>query len=175
MEQLSIGDGEMLALHVRDMVGNTGRPAGQRPPQPARQQQRGGQAQPDAETLRLQFLGNPAMRQQIESQRPELGAALDDPARFAQVYQRMQDEEREAQDRQIREVADLNADPFDIDAQTRIEEMIRAERVQENLQNAIEHNPEGVLYSPRCTYDNTDCPSLRPSPYALHRCRSQRS
>jgi len=142
MEQLSIGDGEMLALHVRDMVGNTGRPAGQRAPQPARQQQRGGQAQPDAETVRLQILGNPAMRQQVSSQRPELGAALDDPARFAQVYQRMQDEEREAQEQRSRAIADLNADPFDIDAQTRIEEMIREERVQENLQNAIEHNPE---------------------------------
>ncbi|KAG4439479.1 DNA damage-inducible protein 1 [Cadophora sp. M221] len=142
MEQLAIGDGEMLALHVRDMVGNAGRPAGQRQPQPARQQQRGGRPQADAETMRLQFLGNPAMRQEVERQRPELGAALDDPIRFAQVWQRLQDAEREAQEQQSREIADLNADPFDVDAQARIEEMIRAERVQENLQNAIEHNPE---------------------------------
>ncbi|KAL2061832.1 hypothetical protein VTL71DRAFT_7210 [Oculimacula yallundae] len=142
MEQLSIGDGEMLALHVRDMVGNTGHPSGQRAPQPARQQQRGGQAQPDPETLRLQFLGNPAMRQHLETDRPELGAALDDPARFAQIYQRMQDEEQQAQEQRSRQIADLNEDPFDIDAQTRIAEMIRQERVQENLQNAIEHNPE---------------------------------
>lgn len=149
MEQLSIGDGEMLALHVRDMIGNTGRPAGQRQPQPARQQQRGGRPQADAETMRLQFLGNPAMRQEVERQRPELGAALDDPTRFAQVWQRLQDEEREAQEQQSREIADLNADPFDIDAQTRIEEMIRAERVQENLQNAIEHNPEGQSNFPK--------------------------
>jgi len=40
------------------------------------------------------------------------------------------------------QINDLNADPFDIQAQMRIAEMIREERVQENLQNAIEHNPE---------------------------------
>lgn len=47
MEQLQIGDGEMRALHVRDMVGSTGVPTGQQP-QPARQQasqqRRGGQS-----------------------------------------------------------------------------------------------------------------------------------
>ncbi|XMA16409.1 hypothetical protein WAI453_009200 [Rhynchosporium graminicola] len=143
MEQLSIGDGEMLALHVRDMVGSRERvrqqPSQQQQP---RQQQRGSQAQPDPETLRLQFLGQPAMRQQLETQRPELAAVLDNPEMFAQTYQRMQTEEQQAQYQRSREIADLNEDPFDIDAQTRIAEMIRQERVQENLQNAIEHNPE---------------------------------
>ncbi len=144
MEQLSIGDGEMLALHVRDTVGSTGFPAGQRPSPPVRQQQRGGrQPQPDPETIRLQFLGNPQMRNQVMNQRPELGEVIDDPVRFAQVWQRLQDEEAQAQNQRAREIAELNADPFDIDAQTRIAEMIREERVQENLQNAIEHNPEG--------------------------------
>lgn len=141
MEQLSIGDGEMLALHVREMVRNIGAPAGHRPPQPARQQQRG---QPDPETVRLQLLGNPVARQQVESQRPELGAVIDDPHRFAQVWQRMMDDDLAAQNQRNQEIADLNADPFDVDAQMRIAEMIRQERVQENLQEAIEHTPEGT-------------------------------
>jgi DNA damage-inducible protein 1 len=55
----------------------------------------------------------------------------------------MQEQERDDQMRRRQQIADLNADPFDIDAQMRIAEMIREERVQENLQNAIEHNPEG--------------------------------
>lgn len=55
----------------------------------------------------------------------------------------MQNQERDAQMRRRQHIADLNADPFDVEAQTRIAEMIREERVQENLQNAIEHNPEG--------------------------------
>ncbi|RDL38842.1 uncharacterized protein BP5553_03182 [Venustampulla echinocandica] len=142
MEELQIGDGEMLALHVRDMARAT-----QPQPQPARQQpnqqSRGGQGYPDPETLRLQLLGDPLMRQQAANQRPELAAALESPERFAQLFRQMQDNEREEQARRRQQIEDLNADPFDIDAQTRIAEMIREERVQENLQNAIEHNPEG--------------------------------
>lgn len=146
MEQLQIGDGEMLALHVRDMVGSTGLPAGQRQAQPARQQssQRGGGGQgPDPETLRLQLLGNPEMRQNAISQRPEIADVIDHPERFAQFLRQIQEQEREDQLKRRQQIADLNADPFDIDAQMRIAEMIREERVQENLQNAIEHNPEG--------------------------------
>jgi DNA damage-inducible protein 1 len=83
------------------------------------------------------------MRQQAMSTRPELAAVIDSPERFAQVLRQMQEQEREEQMRRRQQIADLNADPFDIDAQMRIAEMIREERVQENLQNAIEHNPEG--------------------------------
>jgi DNA damage-inducible protein 1 len=145
MEQLQIGDGEMLALHVRDMVGSTGAaPAGQRRAQPARQQRRPGEDM-DPELIRLQLLGNPQWRQQIVSQKPELGAVIEDPERFAQVYLRMQEQEREEHMRRQQAIVELNSDPFDADAQRRIEEMIREERVQENLQNAIEHNPEGTL------------------------------
>lgn len=142
MEQLQIGDGEMLALHVRDMRGSTGAAAAQRRPQPARQQQPRAGQETDPETIRLQLLGNPQMRQQVVSQRPELGAAIDSPERFAQVYRQMAEQERNEHAARQQAIADLNADPFDADAQRRIEEMIREERVQENLQNAIEHNPE---------------------------------
>jgi DNA damage-inducible protein 1 len=83
------------------------------------------------------------MRQQAISQRPELGPVIDNPERFAAVLRQMQDQEREETMRRRQQIADLNADPFDIDAQMRIAEIIREERVQENLQNAIEHNPEG--------------------------------
>lgn len=83
------------------------------------------------------------MRQQAISQRPELAPVIDSPERFAQVLRQMQEQERDDQMRRRQQIQDLNADPFDIDAQMRIAEMIREERVQENLQNAIEHNPEG--------------------------------
>ncbi|KAL3418255.1 aspartyl protease [Phlyctema vagabunda] len=141
MEALQIGDGEMLALHVRDMARS--QPPRQPPPTARPQPQpRGEGGDPDPEVIRLQLLGNPAMRQEALRQRPELAAAIDSPERFAQLLRQMQNQEREEQIRRRQHIADLNADPFDIDAQTRIAEMIREERVQENLQNAIEHNPE---------------------------------
>lgn len=86
------------------------------------------------------------MRAQAVSQRPELAAVIDNPEAFAQLLRQMQDAEREDQARRRQQIADLNADPFDIDAQTRIAEIIREENVQTNLQNAIEHNPEGEFY-----------------------------
>lgn len=36
----------------------------------------------------------------------------------------------------------MNADPFDIDAQQRIEEAIRQQAVLENLEHALEYSPE---------------------------------
>ena len=152
MEELQIGDGEMLAVHVRDMRGSTGVPA--QPPRPQQAQQaqpqqpqQPGRGQPDPEFLRLQVLGNPAMRQQVEMQNPQLAAALEDPAQFAQILRSGQErEQRERLERQ-REIERLNEDPFNVENQRRIEEMIRQERVMENLQNAMEHNPEGKQHT----------------------------
>lgn len=149
MEQLQIADGDMLALHVRDIVGNTGLPQPNQAQQPARRQgsgpaPRGGPDEQDAEVIRLQLLGNPHMRQEALRAQPELAAAIESPERFAQLFRQMQEHERRERAMRQQRIADLNADPFDVEAQMRIAEMIREERVQENLQNAIEHNPEGT-------------------------------
>ncbi|KFY03823.1 hypothetical protein O988_01184 [Pseudogymnoascus sp. VKM F-3808] len=140
LEQLQVVDGDMLALHVRDIVGNTGVPQPSAAQQPARRPAT--RDEQDPEVIRLQLLGNPRMRQEVQRAQPELAAAVENPQRFAQLFRQMQDLERRERMMRQQHIADLNADPFDIDAQTRIAEMIREERVQENLQNAIEHNPE---------------------------------
>lgn len=133
LQQLQIGDGEMLALHVRDMRGTTGLPE-----QPARNS-----ARQDPELVRLQILGDPQLRNQVLQSQPQLAAALEDPRRFAQIMDELYDGERRERLARQRQIEALNADPFDVEAQARIEEMIRQERVVENLQNAMEHNPEG--------------------------------
>lgn len=161
LEELSIGDGELLALHVRDMRGSTGIPSSggassSRPaaaaPQQARRPGGSGGAGPaggaggmetDPEVIRLQILGNPTYRAELQRTQPQLASVVDDPQRFAAAFRDAYDRERRDRVERQRQIAALNADPFDIEAQAKIEEIIRQERVMENLQNAMEHNPEG--------------------------------
>lgn len=150
MEQLQIGDGDMLAVHVRDMRGSTGPPEPASRPQPAARQQPSAAAAAaagaanDTEMLRLQILGDPAVRQQLSRQHPELAASVEDPVQFRRIFLDSQDRERREREARQREIERLNEDPFNVENQRRIEEMIRQERVMENLQNAMEHNPEGM-------------------------------
>lgn len=166
MEQLQIGDGDMLALHVRDMRGSTGIPAAggsgtsssSRPPAaaqpgPARSGRPAGQADP--EVIRLQILGNPSYRAELQRTQPHLASVVDDPVRFAAAFSEVTDRERRDRMERQRQIAALNADPFDIEAQAKIEEIIRQERVMENLQNAMEHNPEGQTETPRSCMGGT--------------------
>ncbi|KAH8681400.1 hypothetical protein BX600DRAFT_20441 [Xylariales sp. PMI_506] len=150
LQELSISDGDMLALHIRDMRGNTGvAPAQQQAQQAqlAQQQARSSSAaaQHDPELMRLQILGDPRLRAELERQSPVMAAALNNPSRFAQLFNetiRRQEDDRRAR---MREIEDLNNDEFNPEAQARIAEIIRQQNVMENLQNAMEHNPE-------CTY-----------------------
>ncbi|OAA47728.1 DNA damage-inducible protein 1 [Metarhizium rileyi] len=143
IEQLEIPNGGMLAVHVRHLRGNTSANGSatqaQPPPQPPRPQ---GSGENDPELIRLQILGNPALREQLQRQNQELAAAVDDPVRFSQILQNSQDRERQERQERQREIERLNQDPFNIENQRKIEDMIRQERVMENLQSAMEHNPE---------------------------------
>ena len=156
MEELGIGDGEMLAMHVRDMVGETGVPSvgralGSRAsPHGARGQggpptraPAGGGGGPDPEVVRLRILGAPHGREEVRNRNPELADAVEDPDRFRQVFQEMQRKEAQEDRERQREIAKLNDDPFNPEAQAKIEELIRQEAVMENLQYAWEFNPEG--------------------------------
>lgn len=146
MEQLQVGDGEMLAVHIRPTRSTTASaPQAQEPQQPQPQQQAGNRRAggQDSETVRLQIMANPTLRQQLARQYPELAAAVDDAARFSQIFQESQDrDQRERLERQ-REVERLNEDPYNAESQAEIAEKIRMDNVMANLQNALEHNPEG--------------------------------
>lgn len=150
MQQLGVAEDDVLAVHIRRA--RQPRPAAaqagseaqtQAQAQAQDQAQTQAQNQPtDPELVRLNLLENPAAFSNVRAQMPELANAVENPVEFHRIYREFQErEQRERQERQ-REIALLNEDPFNSDSQKRIEEMIRQERVIENLQNAMEHNPE---------------------------------
>jgi len=139
LEAASITDGEMLALIVsRDQR------------QQQRPQRQAGSSQvrgaPDAariEQIRQQIISDPEQLNGIRQQQPPLAAAIDNPNDFRRIWENMQ---RIANDRHLQkdnEIRLLNEDPLNVDNQRKIEDMIRQESIQENLQYAIEHNPAG--------------------------------
>lgn len=142
LEQLNISDGDMLALHVRDMRGNTGvapvHREPQRRPAPALAQ--------DPELIRLQVLGDARLRGELERANPHLAAALENPQRFAEIFRQSADQQEAARLARMREIEALNRDEFNPESQAKIEDMIRQQGVMENLQNAMEYNPECELY-----------------------------
>lgn len=97
----------------------------------------------EIEMTRISILSNPGAMTQVREQRPALAEAINDSARFRQVWLDMIQEDEEREHERQEQMRLLNEDPFNIDAQRKIEEMIRQQSVQENLQHAYEHNPEG--------------------------------
>lgn len=74
---------------------------------------------------------------------PDLAAAAQsDPTRFAELLRLTRERQYQAEVSQQREIEHLNADPFDVEAQHKIEEAIRQQAVMENLNHAIEYSPE---------------------------------
>lgn len=137
IEELQIKDGDLLGLHIRDMRGNSAPSLSQQ-----QSQQRRGPAPADPELIRLQILGDPRLRAEVDRANPPLAAAIDNPQRFAQIYRESQDQQEAARRARMREIEELNRDEFNPQNQARIEEIIRHQRVMENLQNAMEYNPE---------------------------------
>ena len=146
LQQCQIAEDSMLGLQVRNL--QTASSLASRPvqgqarrPQPAGAGQRG-QAH-DPEFLRLQALGNPALLENMRQQQPGLADAVQDPARFRRACEDMRRQQDEFEAEKARKLELLSADPFNVEAQREIEEMIRLEAVVENLHTAMEHNPEG--------------------------------
>ena len=92
------------------------------------------------EVMRQQILQSPSLQQNLRQHNPVLlDAALRSPQEFAQVVtqQRAKVQEMQAAQEEL-----FHSDPFDVEAQKKIEESIRQDRVAENLEHAIEFSPE---------------------------------
>ncbi|KAF9115757.1 DNA damage-inducible protein 1 [Mortierella sp. AM989] len=97
----------------------------------------------DAEQIRQHIITNPSMLRQLQETQPELAAAAqNNPNRFHEMIRELDVQRRSAEMARMQEINQLNADPFDMDAQRRIEEAIRLENVAANMEAAMEYNPE---------------------------------
>lgn len=126
IRQLGV-QGENAMLLLRRKVANVG----------------GRSIEQDSEMMRLQILGDPQLMAQLQEAQPELAAAAQsNPARFAELLRHTRERQYGAEMAQQREIERLNADPYDVDAQRKIEEAIRQQAVMENMEHAIEYSPE---------------------------------
>ena len=150
LEQCQVKENDMLGLLVRDprAQASGARRVGQgqarvTPQAGPSQSGRSAPGEPDPEMIRLRALAEPAILDQIRSQNPDLADAVQDKDRFRQAWVAMAQQAHEREAEKQRELALLNDDPFNVQAQAKIEEMIRQQRVEENLQNALDYTPEG--------------------------------
>jgi DNA damage-inducible protein 1 len=142
LEQAGIKDGEMLAMMVN-------RRSGQQQIQ-QRRTRNGVSSDPEnltpqrIEQIRNQILNDPQQMSMFIQRQPDLAAAINDPMRFRELWTTMLDQRDREQRERESQMAMLNEDPFNPEAQRKIEEMIRREKIEANLQYAYENNPEGM-------------------------------
>lgn len=131
----------------------TSRPAARQPQAPASQQQRSPappaargpgpspQGLDDPALLQQMLLANPHELSLLKERNPPLAEALlsGDLERFTKVLQEQQQDRARREQERIRL---LTADPFDMEAQAKIEEDIRQHNVEENMTIAMEEAPE---------------------------------
>ena len=150
LEELNIKDGEMIALLISEEE-SQGQP---------QSSQRSGQAQSSGapagamnspaqiEQMRQACLRDAGQLERIRQQQPDLANAVHVQQRFKEVFEGLLGAERDRERERQNQMRLLNEDPFNVDAQRKIEEIIRQDRVMENLQHAYEHNPEGQFVRP---------------------------
>ena len=145
MEQCEVASDSMLAMVLKKAKQPTPGPSRQRPAQgqPTQAPQPG---VPDAETIRLQSVGNPEALSQLRAFSPELAEAIHDPARFKATFDEVmsarKDYEKRQREREAEYIRLQNADEFDMEAQTRIAEILQEEAVEKERLHAAEYYPE---------------------------------
>ncbi|MCJ1277770.1 DNA damage-inducible protein 1 [Puttea exsequens] len=137
LQECQLVDDSLLVMYIDRLVPAPARPQPTQGRAPARwsAQQAG---QPDAETIRLQAVGNPNVLAGMRARFPDLAEAVNDRALFHELWNQMQRQVDENRQRLQR----LEADEYDPESQKQIYEMIRQNAVMENMEAAMENTPE---------------------------------
>lgn len=134
---LGISDGEMMLMTTMPI-----------PQAPRVAPRTGGQRsaqdpQSDPEILRLQWLADPSLVEPWRQRAPALANAIHDPRVFREEFLKVLRRQKQAEREKQEAIEALNNDPFDVEAQKKIEEIIREGNVQANYEHAQDHTPEG--------------------------------
>lgn len=167
LTDLGIGEGDNVAMTIQTMRSRRRPGPDSADSQPVQRTRSGN----DPESLRLRILGDPALLDQCRQADPELAMASPNRDAFHNLWAARQRQHEQVQREKEEQIALLEADPFNVEAQQKIEEMIRQERVSENLQKAMEDNPEcklTLLRPHRGDYIAHMSSSLWSSSHALH-------
>ncbi|GJJ73899.1 DNA damage-inducible protein 1 [Entomortierella parvispora] len=148
LQNNNVAQDDILTLRRRSKKPRTqiasipGGPAASSSVRPGQIAQGGGDPH-NAEQIRQHVLNNPATLRQLQETQPELAdAAVNNPNRFHEIIRELDVQRRSAEMARLQQIEHLNADPFDMEAQAKIEEAIRLENVAANMEAAMEHNPE---------------------------------
>ena len=85
---------------------------------------------------------------------PRLAEVATDPTRFHAVWEEEHRRRRAQQEEQERQYALLESDPFNLEAQQKIEKLIQDQQIAINIEKAMEENPESFA---RVTMLYIDC------------------
>ncbi|KAL9100018.1 MAG: hypothetical protein Q9163_004554 [Psora crenata] len=172
MEQCQVTTDAMVGVQVVNPKPNANEGAG--PSRSAVTQ--AGQRQPmqavptDAEYYRQQYLHNPQALTNLTSRFPELANVINDPARWRELWTEVKKRQEELQAQRDRDMALDEADPFDMEAQKRIEELIRLKQVEDNLEQTREYHPEEVNGQKLKAFVDSGAQATIMSPECAERC-----
>ena len=99
------------------------------------------------EMIRQSYLSSPRDLANLRQKIPLLADVINDPKLWEDRWNDLQKRQKELQEQRDRDNALIESDPFDVEAQQRIEELIRLEQVEENFEQTREYHPEGELLS----------------------------
>lgn len=94
------------------------------------------------EQTRQRVLTDPVMREGIKRQYPELESLVENKDRFAEKMIELETQKRQNENNRQEELRKLQEDPDNPESQQKIMELIQQEAISENMNLALEHNPE---------------------------------